>query len=169
MNGDTLVVKCILLLIANFADANYFGQFFCLWSMKNLKYCSNSWFILSVWPSVWEWNTVDSFILISKMLFNSLIISTANCGLLSDTICQDRWWWTLFYFLFSFLFYFTLLYFFSFLFLEQLGLGLISHAVTSVTNWWHSHKTNHETWEKGIEGTRIKWRHTAWATHAGLM
>ena len=32
------------------------------------------------------------------------------------------------------LFYFTLLYFFLFLFLEQLGLGFISHAVTSVTN-----------------------------------
>ena len=32
------------------------------------------------------------------------------------------------------LFYFTLLFLFLFLFLEQLRLGLISHAVTSVTN-----------------------------------
>ena len=40
------------------------------------------------------------------------------------------------YFIFSFHFYFTFsfFFFFSFLFLEQLRLGLISHAVTSVTN-----------------------------------
>jgi len=75
------------------------------------------------------------------------------------------------YFIFSFHFYFTLLYFFFFffLFLEQLGLGFISHAVTFITNWWRSHKTDHETWENGVEGTRIKWRHTAWTTYAGLM
>ena len=57
------------------------------------------------------------------------------------------------------LFIFILLYFsflFLFLFLEQLGLGFISHAVTSVTNLWHSHKTDHKTWENGVEGTRIK-------------
>ena len=71
---------------------------------------------------------------------------------------------TLFYF--SFLFFFFL---FNFLFLEQLRLGFISHAVTSVTNWWHSHKTDHKTWEKEVEGSRTKWRHTAWMTYAGLM
>ena len=45
------------------------------------------------------------------------------------------------YFIFSFhfillffLFYFSFLFPFNFLFLEQLGLGFISHAVTSVTN-----------------------------------
>ena len=43
------------------------------------------------------------------------------------------------------LFYFTLLLLFSFLFLEQLGLEFISHTVTSVTNWWRSHQTDHET------------------------
>ena len=67
--------------------------------------------------------------------------------------CQDRRKWTwliLLYFLFLFLFYL----FFYFLFLEQLGLGLIGHAVTSVTTWWYSHKTNHETWEKEVEGSR---------------
>ena len=75
------------------------------------------------------------------------------------------------YFIFSFHFYFTLLFFFFFifLFLEQLRLGFISHAVTSVTNWWHSHKTDHGTWENEVEGTRIKWHHTTWTTHAGLM
>ena len=36
-----------------------------------------------------------------------------------------------FYFYFCILFFFS--FFFSFLFLEQLGLGFISHAVTSVT------------------------------------
>ena len=70
---------------------------------------------------------------------------------------------TLFYFIFLFFFLF------NFLFLEQLVLGVISHAVTSVTNWWHSHKTDHRTWENEVEGSRTKWRHTAWTTHAGLM
>jgi len=50
---------------------------------------------------------------------------------------------------FIFFFYFILFFvffLFCFLFLEQLGLRSISHAVTSVTNWWQSHKTDHETW-----------------------
>ena len=65
---------------------------------------------------------------------------------------------------------FTLFYFsFLFLFLEQLGLRFISYAVTSVTNWWQSHKTDHGTWENGVEGSGTKWRHTAWKTHASLM
>jgi len=83
--------------------------------------------------------------------------------------CQDCWRWTLFYFLFSFLFYFSFLFLFLFLFLEQLRLGFISHTVTSVTNWWHSHKTDHGTQENGVEDSGIKWYHTAWTTHAGLM
>jgi len=58
------------------------------------------------------------------------------------------------YFLFSL---FTLFYFyFIFLFLEQFGLGLISHTVTSVTSLWQSHKTDHGTWENGVEGSGIK-------------
>jgi len=74
----------------------------------------------------------------------------------------------------TFLFIFILLllllsFLFLFLFLEQLGLGSISHAVTSVTSWRRSHKTDHGTGENGVEGTRIKWRHTAWTTHVGLM
>jgi len=72
---------------------------------------------------------------------------------------------------FYFSFYFTLLFFLLliFYFLEQLRLGFISHAVTSVTNWWCSHKTDHETWKKEVEGSGTKWHHTAWTTHAGLM
>ena len=70
-------------------------------------------------------------------------------------------------------FHFILLFFsfsfFIFLFLEQLGLGFISQAVTSVTKWWHSHKTDHGTWEKEVKGSGTKWRHTVWTTHAGLM
>ena len=63
--------------------------------------------------------------------------------------CQDqrRWtWFILFFFLFFiFIFYFIFDLFFHFLFLEQLGLGLIGHTVTSVTIGWHSHKMDHET------------------------
>ena len=63
--------------------------------------------------------------------------------------CQDGWRWT---WLLFFTFHFILLWFrfsFIFLFLEQLGLGFISHAVTSVTNWWRSHKPDHKTWGEG--------------------
>ena len=45
---------------------------------------------------------------------------------------------------------------FNVLFLEQLGLGVISHAVTSVTSWWHSHRTDHGTWENEVEGSGTK-------------
>ena len=83
--------------------------------------------------------------------------------------CQDHWWWTLFYFLFSLYFTFLFLLLFTFLFLEQLGLGFISHAVTSVTNWWRSHKTDHRAWKNKVKGSGTKWHHTAWTTHAGLM
>ena len=55
--------------------------------------------------------------------------------------CQDHWQWTLF----LFFFFHFILFFLYFLFLEQLGLGFICHAVTSVTTWWHSHKTDHGT------------------------
>ena len=65
-----------------------------------------------------------------------------------------------FIFRFSFYFIFPFSFFFYFLFLEQLGLGFISHAVTSVTGWWHSHKTDHRTWGNKVEGSRIKWCYT---------
>ena len=83
--------------------------------------------------------------------------------------CQDCWWWTSFIFIFSLLFYFYFSFILYFIFLEQLGLGFISHAVTSVTSWWQSHKTDHETWENGVEGSGIKWHHITWTTHVGLM
>ena len=50
------------------------------------------------------------------------------------TNCQDHQWWTLFIFIFSLLFNFSLSFIFHFLFLKQLRLGFISHAVTSVTS-----------------------------------
>jgi len=53
-----------------------------------------------------------------------------------------------------FIFYFPFNLFFYFLFLEQLGLGLIGHAVTSVTTWWHSHKINHKTGKNSVENLR---------------
>ena len=73
------------------------------------------------------------------------------------------------FFLFSLYFLFLFLFLFILLFLEYLGLGFICHAVTSVTNWWCSHKTDHGTWKNEVEDTRIKWCHTAWTTYAGLM
>ena len=90
-------------------------------------------------------------------------------------MCQDRWRWTLFHFPFSFYFIFLVFFSFIFLFLEQLGLGAISHAVTSVTTWWRSHKTDHETWENLVEDSRtndvIQHGHhmlTLWTTHGCL-
>ena len=60
--------------------------------------------------------------------------------LLSRSLTVDSILFSLFFFIFL---YFTFLV--TFLFLEQLGLRLIGHAVTSVTSWWPSHKTDHET------------------------
>ena len=72
-------------------------------------------------------------------------------------------------------FYFHSVLFFYFLFLEQLGLGLISHAITSVTIGWHSHKTDHETWGNLVEDSRtddiIQHGHhmlASWTTHGHL-
>ena len=90
INRDTLVVKCALLLITKFANANHSGQFFCLWSTKNLRYYSNSLFMCSIYLSVWGWNNIDSFISIPNMLFNSFVISATNCSLLSDTILSGN-------------------------------------------------------------------------------
>ena len=78
-----------------------------------------------------------------------------------------------FYFTFYFYFYFILFFYFSFL--EQLGLGLIDHVVTSVIIWWHSHKTDYETWKNLVEDSRtsdiIQHRYhmlASWTIHGGL-
>ena len=84
-------------------------------------------------------------------------------------VCQDRWRWTLFLFSLFTLFYFYFTFSFLFLFLEQLGLGFISYAITLVTSWWRNHKTDHETQENRVEGSRTRWHHTTWTTHVGLM
>ena len=55
---------------------------------------------------------------------------------------------------FTFHFYFHSVLFFYSLFLEQLGLGLIGHAVTSVTTWWCSYKTDHGTGKNLVEDSR---------------
>ena len=75
---------------------------------------------------------------------------------------------------FIFFFFFFSVYFPIFLFLEQLGLGLICHAVTTVT-WEQSHKTDHETQENLVEDSRaddiIQHGHhmlTSWTTHGCL-
>ena len=76
---------------------------------------------------------------------------------------------------FIFHFYFHSVLLFYFLFLKQLGLGLISHAVTPVTTWWHSHKIDHETWENLVEDLRtddiIQYGYhmlALWTTHGCL-
>ena len=40
--------------------------------------------------SVWEWNNVDSFVLIPNILFNFFAISTAHYSSLSDTILSGN-------------------------------------------------------------------------------
>jgi len=81
-------------------------------------------------------------ILILETLPSSLMLT--NTSVMSRLLTVD----------FIFIFYF---FFFSyFLFLEQFRLGFISHTVTSVTSWWHSHKTDHGTWENRVEGSGIK-------------
>ena len=54
INRDTLVAKYVLLLTTNSAITSYSGQSFYLWFTKNQRYCSNSWFIYLVYPSVCE-------------------------------------------------------------------------------------------------------------------
>ena len=86
--------------------------------------------------------------------------------LLFSTYCQDHWQWISFLFPLFTLFYFSFFFFVYFLFLEQLGLGFISNAVT---NWWHCHKTNYGMWEKEVKGSGMKWHHTVWTTHVDLI
>ena len=112
------------------------------------------------------------FILLAKNLsmLNRKIrvkLPSHSCGLagwlawLSRSLTMDLT------FMIHFSFYFILFCFsFIFLFLEQLGLGFISYAVTSVTNWWRSHKTDHGTWEKEVEGSGTKW--LLWFTAQGF-
>ena len=58
--------------------------------MNILRYCSNSWFTLSVCPSVCGWNAVDNLLLISNILFNSCINPAANCGPLSEMMLSGN-------------------------------------------------------------------------------
>jgi len=78
-------------------------------------------------------------------------------------------------FIFTFSFHFILFLFLSFLFLERLGLGFVCHAVTSVTSWWCSHKTDHKTWENLVEDSRtddVIWHEhymlASWTIHGCL-
>jgi len=64
------------------------------------------------------------------------------------------------FFTFYFILFFIFLFFYFSIF-RTTWVRVISHAVTSVTNWWYSHKTDHRTWENGVEGSGTKWRHTA--------
>jgi len=133
---------------------------------------------------IWELNlrfhNINLHQFISIIIFSLLLSSLLNFWITSKSLRVHLRFisrslmvdFILFYFLSYFIFLFLFLsfiFYFYFLFLEQLRLEFISHTVTSVTNWWHSHKTNHRTQENRVEGSGIKWRHTAWTTHVGLM
>ena len=49
------------LLIAIYIVGNNSTHLCLLFLANNLKYCSNVWFIRSVWPFIWGWKTVDMF------------------------------------------------------------------------------------------------------------
>ena len=124
--------------------SQYSVKMFSLWRARDEELACETWYLYIYFVLVSPWFSI----------LDTIISKIVDGGL---------------YFIFSFYFHFTLLYFFFFLFLEQLGLGFISHAVISVTKWWRSHKTDHGTWEKEVEGSGTKWCHTAWTTYAGLM
>ena len=68
----------------NSANISHSSQFFYLWSTKNQRYCSNSWFIYSVCLSICRWNDGNSFVSIYNILFNFFINSTSNWDPLSE-------------------------------------------------------------------------------------
>ena len=80
MNSNIFVAKCTLLFTANSVVASYSGQFLYPYSIKNLKYFSNSWFIHSVCLSVCVWNDIDNLVSISNILFNSFVNFATNCS-----------------------------------------------------------------------------------------
>jgi len=55
-----------------------------LWSTKNWKYCSSSWFIYSVCLFVYRWKDVDNFVSIPSILFSFLVNSIINYSPLSE-------------------------------------------------------------------------------------
>jgi len=79
-----------LLFTINFAITSHSSQSLYLYFIKNLKYCSNSWFIYSVCLSIYRWNSVDNLVSILNILFNCFIKSTANCSpLLLIILCGN--------------------------------------------------------------------------------
>ena len=56
----------------------------------NIRHCFSFWFIYSVCLSVCGWNAVNSFVSISNILFNTLVIFAANYGPLSDITLSDN-------------------------------------------------------------------------------
>ena len=85
MKDNTLIATWILLFTTNTTITNHFSQFL---YVKNLKYCSNSWFIYSVCG----WNTINNLISIPNILFNSFVNSTINCNSLLLIIFSGNPW-----------------------------------------------------------------------------
>ena len=72
---------------------------------------------------------------------------------------------------FIFIFFFSLFTLFSFSFSFSFIFPIFrTTRVRVCQSCCHiSHKTDHETWENGVEGSGIKWCHTTWTTHVNLM
>ena len=86
LNGDVLMVLCSRRLCANSANGSSNCQLSCWKLQKAQRYCSNSWFIRSVCPSVWGWYAMLRFWFTPSMRQSSLINLELNWGPLSDMI-----------------------------------------------------------------------------------
>ena len=54
------------------------------------KFCSSSWFVLSICPFICRWKAVDNFISIPNILFNSFINPAANYSPLSEITLSNN-------------------------------------------------------------------------------
>jgi len=133
---------------------------------------------MTIWALEHVWTQLTFFCLETRRI-DLFVCFTTPCklmvvlGLVRAIVSRLRKL-DLVYFILLFIFYFIFNLFFHFLFLEQLGLGLIGHTITSVT-WWLSHKTDHETWENLVKDSRtddvIQYGHhmlASWTTHGCL-
>jgi hypothetical protein len=69
--GVYWVDECIVLLYVNYAMAKSSNQLYWWWLVVHHKYCSNTWLICSVYPSVQGWKDDENFTFTPK--------SSKNC------------------------------------------------------------------------------------------
>ena len=58
--------------------------------MYILKYYSNSWFIFSIYLSIYQLRAINNFVSISNISFNFFINLVTSWGLLSEIILSDN-------------------------------------------------------------------------------